>query len=190
MRLPTIASVLAVTLLVGGVPSARGGSPDKEREKIRKMAAKALEDLYKLQPASRAAIAKSAGYAVFDNMGTHLLVLSTARGNGLAVDARTGRETFMKMISAGAGLGVGVKDYRVIFAFESPKALSAFVESGWTGGAQADAAAKASTDGSAYSGAVLVTPGVWAYQMTKNGLALQVTLQGTKYYRNDDLNKR
>ena len=27
----------------------------------------------------------------------------------------------MKMISAGAGLGVGVKDYRVIFVFENNK---------------------------------------------------------------------
>ena len=29
----------------------------------------------------------------------------------------------MKMISAGAGLGVGVKDYRVIFVFETIKPL-------------------------------------------------------------------
>ncbi len=28
-----------------------------------------------------------------------------------------------------------------------------------------------------------------AYQITKNGLALQLTLQGTKYYKDDDLNK-
>jgi hypothetical protein len=30
---------------------------------------------------------------------------------------------------------------------------------------------------------------VWVYQITKNGLAVQLTLQGTKYYKNDDLNK-
>jgi hypothetical protein len=28
------------------------------------------------------------------------------------------------------------------------------------------------------------------YQLTKNGLALQLTLQATKYYNNDDLNKK
>ena len=28
-----------------------------------------------------------------------------------------------------------------------------------------------------------------SYQITKNGLALQLTLQGTKYYKDDDLNK-
>ena len=50
-------------------------------------------------------------------------------------------------------------------------------------------AAKAGKSGGAYSGATSVAPGVWVYQITKNGLALQLTLQGTKYYKDDDLNK-
>ena len=53
-----------------------------------------------------------------------------------------------------------------------------------------DAAAKAGKSGAAYSGAAEVAPGVWVYQITKNGVALQVTLQGTKYYKDDDLNKK
>lgn len=95
----------------------------------------------------------------------------------------------MKMISGGAGLGIGVKDYRVVFVFETDKAFSRFLDSGWSGSGQADAAAKAGKSGGAYSGATEVSPGVWVYQITKNGLALQVTLQGTKYYKDDDLNK-
>jgi lipid-binding SYLF domain-containing protein len=95
----------------------------------------------------------------------------------------------MKMISAGAGLGVGVKDYRVVFAFETEKALSNFLDSGWDGFAQSDAAAKTSKSGGAFSGAASVAPGVWVCQITQKGLALQLTLQGTKYYKNDDLNK-
>ena len=94
----------------------------------------------------------------------------------------------MKMISLGAGLGVGVKDYRVIFVFENQKALDSFITSGWDGSAQADAAAKTSKSGGAYSGASSVAPGVWVYQITKKGLALQLTLQGTKYSKVDDLN--
>ena len=105
------------------------------------------------------------------------------------MNRKTNRETFMKMISAGAGLGVGVKDYRVIFFFENEQALARFLDSGWSGSAQTDAAAKAGKSGAAYSGAVEVAPGVWVYQITKNGLALQLTLQGTKYYKDDDLNK-
>jgi len=95
----------------------------------------------------------------------------------------------MKMISLGGGLGLGVKDFRVIFVFENDNALAHFLDSGWSGSAQGDAAAKAGDKGGAYSGAVEVAPGVWVYQITKNGLALQLTLQGTKYYKDDDLNK-
>jgi hypothetical protein len=52
-----------------------------------------------------------------------------------------------------------------------------------------DAAAKAGQKGVDYSGAVEVAPGVWVYRITKNGLAFQLTLQGTKYYKDDDLSK-
>ena len=58
------------------------------------------------------------------------------------------------------------------------------------GSAQMDAAAKASEKGAPYSGAVEFAPDVWVCQIIKNGLALQLTLQGTKYYKDDDLNKK
>jgi lipid-binding SYLF domain-containing protein len=188
MRFRIIAPLLAVILLASGLSSAKD-SPEQKKAKTRKMAGQTLTDLYKLQPSAKAAIQKSAGYAVFNNMGTNLLLLSTARGAGIAVNSKTKQETFMKMISAGAGLGLGVKDYRVVFVFETSKALTQFLDSGWSGSAQTDAAAKVGKSGAAYSGAVEVAPGVWVYQITKNGVALQLTLQGTKYYKDDDLNK-
>ena len=188
MRFKRIASIVAVILLAGSLARA-GDSPDQKRDKTRKMAAQTLQDLYKLQPLAQGAIQKSAGYAVFSNIGTNLFVLSTARGAGMAVNSGTKQETFMKMVSGGAGLGMGVKDYRVIFVFENDEALTRFLDSGWSGSAQADAAAKAGEKGGAYSGAAEVSPGVWIYEITKNGLALQLTLQGTKYYKDDELNK-
>ena len=177
-------------MILLAVSAARAGdSPDEKRDKTRKMAAQTLKDLYTKQPKAQEEIRKSAGYAVFNNMGANLFLLSTARGAGIARNTKTKQETFMKMISAGAGLGLGVKDYRVIFVFETDKAFKGFLDSGWSGSAQADAAAKAGDKGSAESGALEVAPDVWVYQITKNGLALQATLQGTKYYKDDDLNK-
>lgn len=87
----------------------------------------------------------------------------------------------MKMISAGADLGLGVKDDDVIFMFETNQVLGHFLDSGWSGSAQTDAAAKAGGKGEAYSGAAEVAPDVWVYPITKNRLTLQATLQGTKY---------
>jgi lipid-binding SYLF domain-containing protein len=188
MRSIMMAPVLAVTLLAAGAAMAKE-TDEQKREAVQKMAAETLNNLYKLHPASRADIQKSAGYAVFDNMGVHLLLVSTAHGSGMAVNSKTKQDTYMKMISAGAGLGVGVKDYRVVFVFENQKVLADFINSGWEGSAQADAAAKTSKEGDAYSGAAQMKPGVWVYQITKEGLALQVTLQGTKYYKDSDLNQ-
>jgi len=187
MKLKMIAPVVALALL--SVSVARADDPEKEKAKIRQGATQTLSELYKLQPGAQAAIAKSAGYAVFKNFGTNLLVVSTGSGAGVAVNSQTKQETSMKMVSAGAGLGVGVKDFRAIFVFGTDKAFNDFLNSGWSGSGQADAAAKAGSSGGAYSGAVEVAPDVWVYQITKNGLALQLTLQGTKYYKNDDLNK-
>ena len=180
--------VVFATLLSGGAALAKE-SNDEKRATVQQMASDTLDQLYKIQPDSKAAIEKSAGYAVFDNTGVHVLLVSSAHGSGVAVNSKTKQNTFMKMISAGAGLGVGVKDYRVIFVFEDQKALDSFVNSGWQASTDADAAAKTSTKGAAYTGAVAVAPGVWVYQITKEGLALQLTLQGTKYYKDDDLNK-
>lgn len=33
-----------------------------------------------------------------------------------------------------------------------------------------------------------VSPGVWLYQLAGDGLALELTAKGTKYYRDDSLN--
>jgi hypothetical protein len=130
MRFRTIAALLAITGLTAGLAGAKD-SPDKQREKIRKMAASTLQDLAKLQPASQTAIQKSAGYAVFDNMGTNLLLLSTARGAGVAINSKTKQDTFMKMISAGAewGRSEGLSGR---FVFETDGAFANFSNSGWS----------------------------------------------------------
>lgn len=188
MRFRTVVALLALTGLTAAFANAKD-SPDQQREKIRKMTSQTLADLYKLHPSAKASVQKSAGYAVFSNLGVNLLVLSTARGGGVAVNAKTRQEIFMKMMSVGAGFGAGVKDSRVIFVFETDKALARFTDSGWDASGQADAAAKTSGEGGAYSGATSVAPDVWVYQITKKGLALQATLQGTKYSKDDDLNK-
>ena len=127
-----IASILALALLSANTCLA-GDDNEKKREKSRKMAAQTLEDLYKKQPQAQALIQKSAGYAVFNNMGTNLFVLSTARGAGIAINSQTKQETFMKMISAGAGLGLGVKDYRVVFVVREREGPDTFPRIGLVG---------------------------------------------------------
>jgi lipid-binding SYLF domain-containing protein len=162
-------------------------SPDKRTE-IHRMQAETLAELYQAHPPARARIQQAAGYAVFSNIGINLILLSAAGGSGVAHDNRTGQDTYMRMISGGLGLGLGVKDFRGVFVFTTPKALENFVDSGWEANVQADAAAIADGKGGAVTGAVTVAPGMELYQLTKNGLALQATIQGTKYYKDEELN--
>ena len=160
----------------------------EQRAEIQKMRVTTLERLYKVHPAARADVQKAAGYAVFSNVGINLILLSAAGGSGVAHDNRSGKDVYMKMLSGGFGIGLGVKDFRGVFVFSSTEKLNQFTNSGWEASAQADAAAKAGNKGGAAAGAITVAPGVNLYQLTENGLALQATIQGTKYFKNDELN--
>ena len=53
---------------------------------------------------------------------------------------------------------------------------------------QATAAAKSENKGAASAGAIPMSDGIWLFQMTDRGLALEATIKGTKYYKDKDLN--
>jgi len=160
----------------------------KEQNEVRKVAHKTLEQLYKAQPKAKTAVANAAGYAAFNNMGVKILFAGSGKGKGLAVNNKTKKETFMKMLELQAGLGMGVKKFNVIFVFDNDKVLNSFINSGWEFGGQATAAAKTGDAGGAMAGAASVSDGVWMYQMTEKGLAAEITAKSTKYYKDDDLN--
>ena len=190
MTIRTISRYLAIPLallFVAGCTSPKGETPAAKRAEVRKMRTETLAALYKAQPKAQQAIRKAYGYGVFSNVGVHVIFLSGGNGWGVVRDNKTGKDVYMKMLSGGVGFGLGVKDFRGVFVFTTREALNRFVEYGWDAGAQADAAAKSSDKGGAFAGAISVAPGIELYQITENGLALQATIQGTKYWRDDDL---
>jgi lipid-binding SYLF domain-containing protein len=178
----TLASALASPAVVFGA-----GKAEKQAE-VRKAAKNALAALYKAQPGARKVVESAAGHAAFSNFGMKILLAGGGSGEGIAVNNKSKAMTYMKMAEVQAGLGMGIKKYQLVWVFENEGALNKFVSSGWTLGGQATAAAKAGSSGSAYQGAVAVGPGVWLYQITDKGLALELTAKGTKYYKDEDLN--
>ena len=180
-------AALATTMTCVTPAVLAASTADERRDKIRVMREAVLADLYKEKPELKAKIKKAAGYAVFSNVGVNLILASFAGGHGVVVDKK-GHETFMKMGSAGIGLGLGVKDFRGVFVFHDQAKLDKFIDKGWDFSGQADAAAKSDAKGGQIGGAGNITEGVELYQLTKNGLALQATLQGTKYWKDKDLN--
>jgi hypothetical protein len=66
---------------------------EKQQKEIRNMARETLQQLYKAEPKTRAAISHAAGYAVFSNMGVKILVAGSGNGKGMAVDNKSKHET-------------------------------------------------------------------------------------------------
>jgi lipid-binding SYLF domain-containing protein len=182
---------LCFLLIASSAVMAASSSKDKDkaRAEIRKASSQTLTSLYKAQPSAKKAVEAAAGYATFSNFGMKILFAGSGSGKGLAVKKGSpNKETFMKMIEVQAGLGIGVKKFQLVFIFENAKALDHFVNSGWDSSAQATAAATDGKTGGAYAGAMPVANGVWLYQLTDKGVALEATVKGTKYYKDDDLN--
>ena len=180
--------VLAMVCGVVAPGISLGADKAKEQAEVRKAGQDALAAVYKAAPSARRAVESAAGYAAFSNFGMKILVAGGGSGKGIAVNNKTKAMTYMKMAEIQAGLGFGVKKFQLVWVFETDAALNNFINSGWEFGGQATAAAKSADKGTAYQGAVAVSPGVWIYQVTDKGLALELTAKGTKYYKDDDLN--
>lgn len=147
-----------------------------------------LKQLYAAQPKAKDLIEKSAGYATFSNFGMKILIAGGGTGSGVVL-GKDKKPVYMNMAEVQAGLGIGIKSFQNIFVFQTDAAMNDFVNSGWTFGGQVTAAAKYEKDGDAYQDATVVAPGVLMYQLTDSGLAAEITGKGTKYYKNNDLNK-
>ena len=182
----TLTLAIAAIAVAPGV--ALAATKAEQQAEVRKAAESALAAVYKAAPGARQAVAKSAGYAAFSNFGMKILLAGSGTGKGVAYNNKTKAMTYMKMAEVQAGLGFGVKKFQLVWVFENDKALNDFINSGWEFGAQATAAAKAGDKGASFQGAVAVAPGVWLYQLTGDGLAVELTAKGTRYYKDKDLN--
>lgn len=180
--------VALLSVFIFSCATPKGATKQEKRDYVLEMKDETLAKLYKEKPETRTVIQNAAGYGVFSNIGTHILLLASGNGFGVVIDNSTGKKTYMKMRSLGVGPGIGVKDFRAVFVFKDKEVMNEFVEKGWEFGGQADAAAKSGDKGGAASGEAYIGGRIDIYQITKAGIALQATIAGTKYWKNDELN--
>lgn len=186
MKPASIISGIILFLSLTGCAST-GDTPSDQRKSIIAMKNAALTELFKQKPGTRSEVTNAPGYAVFSNINVNLLFASFGGGYGVVKNNKTKKHTYMKMGEVGIGLGIGAKDFRVILVFHNVKAMTRFIEDGWAVGAQADAAATAGKKGGAVGGEAIID-NITIYQLTETGLALQATIKGTKYWKDDSLN--
>jgi lipid-binding SYLF domain-containing protein len=185
----TSTGIFALILMVlSPFAGAYADSPDQQRADIDKVARQTLEALYAQKPSARRAVEASAGYAVFSDISTKIFFAGAGGGKGVAVNRASGQETYMMMVTVSAGLGMGVSKAHLVWVFESQDAYSNFVNNGVELGADANLTVNPGAGGGLYDGAVEAAPGAWLYQISEAGLVLELTVQGTKYFKDSDLN--
>lgn len=181
--------LLSVVLLsfLGASAFAADADKAKKQAEIQKAAQASLERFYKAKPGLKADVAKAPGYAVFTTYGISFL-LGGAGGSGLAHDNATKKNTYMNMAQASAGLQAGIGQGETLLIFKSKAALAKFIDKGWEygGGVTAEAGAADKSVGSG-KGATSIAEADF-YTLTKNGLQVGGAAEGTKFWKDGDLN--
>lgn len=160
----------------------------KERAEIEELSEKALSNLYEKVPSAERVIENSYAYATLSNTGMKLGLFGDAHGRGLAINNETGERIYMRMKEVGVGLGLGVKEYDLIFVISTEEAWYSFISGDIKFASSAEAAASDGVTGDSIEGASIAANGVWVYQMTKKGLTLDASIKGTKIYADKKLN--
>ena len=161
---------------------------DEQRTEIQKTKTDTLAQLYKAKPKAETEVKGAYGYAVFESGDLAALFVSGTYGHGIAHDNNTGQETYMKMASGGVGAGLGARNFRTIFTFDTENAYKQFTTNGLDLSGHVDLAVKGSNVGGVMTAAADVRSGVHVYQMTQNGLLAQVMLHGSRYWNDEALN--
>lgn len=136
------ALVLVVLPCKAGLFSPRGDSAEEKRQVVQKQRDEMLAECYRMKPELKERMRNAAGYATFKQTDVNLFLLASGRGYGVLRNNKTGKDTYMCVASLGGGLGLGVKDLRVIFIFNDQKVMEQFLQSGWQFGGKGDASAK------------------------------------------------
>jgi lipid-binding SYLF domain-containing protein len=180
--------LLSAIMVLAMTSTAFAATVKEQQKETRQKVAETLNKLYERKPSARTALKNAEGYAVFVGSGVKLGIIGSSHGRGLAHNNKTGEEIFMRMKEYQAGLGLGAKEYALIFAFIDRMAWNNFTSSEWSYGGQVDVAANDGVNGGSFEGAVQAAPGIFVYQMTTKGLTVELSLKGTNYYRDKKLN--
>ena len=185
-------NLLIGTLVLAAFCSGTALAQDKQHQKdeerkteLRTHADEALQKLFKEVKGSKQLYDKAAGYAVISVTKGGFFV-SGSGGSGVAVDKATKQTTYMKMGAASAGFTFGGAQFDMVFLFQTKDRLNEFVSGGWdsAAGAKATAGKDSASAGSDFFDGQIV------YTLSDKGLMASADISGTKYWADEELNKK
>lgn len=159
----------------------------RQRASIRRVAEMALAELYRAKPGTRSVVVTSVGYAIFSDFGFRSILMKDARAMGVAADNATGRETFMKMVQIHSGPGANAGKFRMVLVFETEEAFNTFTKSAWILGPDVMAAAIPDDRTGPFGGAMLLKPGMHAFQLDEHGVIVGLSVRDVMFYRDREL---
>jgi lipid-binding SYLF domain-containing protein len=162
-----------------------GANVSEQRPFVDREADGIIAKLGEQSPSSKKDIENSEGYAVFKySSGKLPLILGgigAGAGYGVAVDQGDDSRTYMKVRKLNWGLGMGVRENSVVFAFTDREVFEKFRGGKWDGGASAEATVKANDMGADLGGSASVKKGFKAYTLTDAGISYGVTYQTRRF---------
>ena len=180
----------ATVALAGCTTTATGGNANSsvmsKRDSINANVDQTLSRLYVAVPGSRELVGKARGVLVFPSVLAAGFVVGGQYGEGaLRVDGRTAG--YYSTTSASFGLQIGAQSKAIIILFMTQDALDKFRSvQGWSIGGDASVAVlKVGANGAIDSNSVR-SP-VDAFVLSNGGLMANLTLEGTKVNRLDNL---
>jgi lipid-binding SYLF domain-containing protein len=185
----TALTVIMCLMMTVTTVFAAKGTPAEQRAQIDELSKNALKLLYEKYPNADRVIAKTYAWATISSTSTKIGIFGSSHGRGIAVNNKTGERVYLKMNEQSAGLGVGVKEYNLIFLIANKDAWDGFIAGKIRFGASIEASADDGVNGGTAEGADYVAPGVYVYQMTTKGLALDAMLKGIKIKKDKKLNE-
>ena len=179
----------AISLAFASCAAPSGNTGGAKRTDIHAMKNQTLRELYASKPEARKLIASSAGYAVFNQVETKILMAGTANGYGLAVNKSSGRETYMRMAGLSAGFGAGLTNTRTVIIFRKASTYRTFITSGWSAAADAKAAAALDRNGMGAGMSINATVDPVVYHMTRSGISVSASVGAEKVWPDSSLNR-
>jgi lipid-binding SYLF domain-containing protein len=199
IRRASIAAAVLLPLLTGTalaqqdvkpntMPAPKKVVPKAEQQaEIRSKTTAALEKFYTTEPRIKTEVAAAPGYAVFTTYGLSFM-FGGAGGKGLVHDNATKKEIFMDLAQASAGVQIGASESDMLVIFANKKAMTDFVEKGWTAGAGGGGTMGAAGKTAGGTTGQKVGSESMVYTITKTGLQAGGAVEGTKVWKDKKLN--
>ncbi len=166
---------------------------DAEKEAMRmlllEMAGNTLNELNSLDPKLEGKLKDAYAYAVFDSFMVNLVFYVAGKGNGVAIETSSKEPTYMLMLRAGTGPGIGYTKMRQLLIIKDQDTFDHMTTVGLDIQVSAHAALKVGKFGGSMLYAESINPNIEVYTIVDSGIDLQANWGAVEYIKDWSLNK-